>query len=87
MKWKKMDRNLKEGEINRTNRGGRITNPSSTDGYIYGRAAGGFGTSMNTIGSAIFVENEAWTYEECEHKKSYDKAIWERYWGIEIMEG
>ena len=84
-KWKKMDRDLKKGEIIRFKAKNPPNPPKDHDGYIYGRATGGFGMSVDTIGNAIFIENEAWTYEDCLNKKSADSVRWERFWGIEII--
>ena len=90
-KWADVDRNLKEGEIIRLRLAEEQRNSptcKSVDGYIYGRAVGGFGMSKATIGRAIFVDNEAWTFEECRDKVSKDKATWERdVRRIEVMEG
>ena len=85
-KWAKVDRDLKEGEIIRLKL--RQPNPKSPDGYIYGRVVGGFGMSKETMGRAIFVENEAWTFKECRDGISQDKARWNRdVRRIEVQEG
>jgi hypothetical protein len=80
MKWKAMDRNLKDGEIIRFK-----TSKDPPNDYAYGKATGGFGMSMNTHGNAIFVENESYSYEDTRDGKSQDSARWERFWGIEIL--
>ena len=76
VKWANVNRDLKKGEIIRYKL--RKPHPKSKDGYIYGRVVCGFGMRKDTIGSAIFVNNEAWTFEECKNKISKDKARWER---------
>jgi hypothetical protein len=81
MKWKKwgsIERKvLVKGEIIRL----KLIPPNnkSKDGYIYGRCTGfGFGCDRTLIGRAIYVENEAWNYEECKNKISQDKVRWNR---------
>ena len=78
MKW--IEGHLKEGQIIRV----KCNNPEAKDGHIYGRASGGFGMSKATLGSALFVENEAFSYEECKNKTSKDEARWSKYWDIEV---
>ena len=86
VKWRRVNRDLRKGEIIRWKL--RKQDKRSKDGYIYGRVTGGFGMRRDAIGSAIFVENEAWTYEECKKKESKDRARWIRDLDrIEVMEG
>jgi len=75
-KWKDVDRDLKRGEIIRLKI--KFPKTESRDGYIYGRVISGFGMSKETIGSKIFLENEAWDYESCKSKKSKDECYWRR---------
>lgn len=86
LKWKRMDRDLKKGEIIRFKPKEPNNEPNKWDGYVYGRARGGFGMGMNTIGEAIFVDNEAWSYDDCKNKVSKDNARWQRdYHNVEVI--
>ena len=85
IKWGKVNRDLRKGEIIRYKL--KYPDKRSKDGYIYGRVVGGFGMHRDTLGSAIFIKNEAWTYEECKNRISQDNARWERDLDrIEVME-
>jgi hypothetical protein len=54
--------------------------------YIYGRNTGGFGSKINTMGNAIFVNNVSSELEITQKKETTVSERWERHWGIEIME-
>lgn len=84
MKWINMNRDLTEDEIVRMKIRKPNNPPKEFDGYIYGRADGGFGMQINTIGSAVFVKNESWTYDECLNRSCEDLGRWHRS-DIEIM--
>jgi len=86
--WEKHERqNLKEGEIIREkiNKKHARNPPKDWDGYLYGRVIDGFGCHKVCKGNAIFVENEAWSYEDCLNKVSEAKARWQRNKNIQIL--
>ena len=83
-KWKDVDRDLKKGEIIRLRL--KKKDQRGKDGYIYGRVSSGFGHTKSTIGTKIYVHNEAWDYESCKSKKSKDECYWRRDLGrIEVQ--
>jgi len=90
IKWKRMDRDLKKGDIIRTKVGNK-ENPHYGE-FCYSVCSGsGFGCSMNTMGNAIFVDHESFDINEVLSNKSKppeDKTSdrWERFWGIDYME-
>jgi len=86
VKWKKIDRKLEIGEIIRRKLEDPNKPPKDWAGYIYGRVVNGFGMYEGSMGYAIFVENEDWTFEKCAKQKSDTHARWERSLEIEIME-
>jgi len=87
--WKKMYRNLEKGDIIRT----KVSNPHNPKygEYVYAVATGeGFGSRTDTIGNAIFVIHQSYDLEkvlENRNVETKDWDRWERFWGIDIMEG
>jgi hypothetical protein len=89
MKWVKMNRDLKEGDIIRC----KITKKEHPKygQWVYAICSGeGFGCSMSTIGNAIFVIHENFDLEEVlKHRNDKEKvewSRWERFWGIDVLE-
>lgn len=89
--WKKMYRDLKEGDIIRTIVSNKFH--QDYDNYWYAIASGdGFGSRINTIGNAIFVIHQSKHLHEIIERKRIkylgvnETGRWERSWGIEILE-
>lgn len=90
MKWVKMNRDLKKGDILRC----KVENKDhhKFGQFVYSVCSGvGFGCSMNTLGNAIFVDHEGFDLDMVLKKRnepSEDKTSnrWERFWDIEVME-
>jgi hypothetical protein len=90
IKWKRMDRDLKKGDIIRT----KVRNKkhSKFREFCYSICSGsGFGCSMNTIGNAIIVDHQSFDLNEVlsnrdKESKQETSGRWERFWGIEYME-
>jgi hypothetical protein len=92
LNWHSMSRDIQKDDIIRVHVGQEHLNPdmkgqepSDWDGYIYGRAQGGFGMMKDSGGNAIFVDHSSFTYEGALHKTSKRSERWEKYWGIQLL--
>jgi hypothetical protein len=88
-KWAEMNRDLRAGDIIRAKVSNKLN--SRYGEYAYGIATGeGFGSSMSSIGNAIYVRHAGYDLERI---MSYREGTvpegrvtrWERSWGIEIL--
>lgn len=88
MKWKKQDRQLKDGDLLRC----KVSNPEHEKygKWVYGICSGsGFGCSISTMGNAIFMHYQDFDFQKVLTKKKigeYDvseSTRWERFWGVE----
>lgn len=93
-KWKRMDRDLKAGDVLRTKVGNQ-DNPNYGQ-YVYSITTGvGNGNHMHGMGNAIFVDFESFDLDMVlRAQPSYDphgttkgrSGRWEAFWGIEILD-